>query len=269
MVDDVVSREWSNASDAWAEFVRMGKDYFREEMNNPAMFHMIGEVNKRQILDLSCGEGYNTRILARKGAVVTGVDFSEEMIRLAAQEEAKERLGIRYLVADAANLKDLDSESFDLVTCFMALMDIEHYGETVSEVARVLRKNTRFVFSITHPCFDVCETTDGETIALWRYVDSTESADMSSAHLEMRRYFGIARCRVPWNMARLVRPFETTAFHRTLTDYFQALHMSGFVVTRLVEPKPTPKGASAHPPLRKHILIPHSIVIEAMRQRTQ
>ena len=61
MVDDVVSREWSNASDAWAEFVRMGKDYFREEMNNPAMFHMIGEVNKRQILDLSCGEGYNTR----------------------------------------------------------------------------------------------------------------------------------------------------------------------------------------------------------------
>jgi 2-polyprenyl-3-methyl-5-hydroxy-6-metoxy-1,4-benzoquinol methylase len=109
LVDDAVSKEWSDASEAWADLVRMGKDYFREEMNNPAMFQMIGDVNNRQVLDLSCGEGYNTRMLAKKGAVVTGLDFSEEMIKLAAREEEKERLGIRYIVADAADLKDLES----------------------------------------------------------------------------------------------------------------------------------------------------------------
>jgi hypothetical protein len=83
--------------------------------------------------------------------------------------------------------------------------------------------------------------------------------------LEIRRYFGIVKCEVPWDMKRLVRPFHTTSFLRTLTDYFQALHKSNFVVARLVEPKPTKKGASAYPPLRKHMKIPHSIVIEAIR----
>jgi SAM-dependent methyltransferase len=155
------------------------------------------------------------------------------------------------------------------MVAFMALMDIEYYEEAVSEVARVLGKNGRFVFSIIHPCFDACETADGETIAQWRYTDDAGASDVSAAHMEIRRYSVTARCQVPWNMERLLKPFETTAFHRTLTDYFQALYKSGFAVTRLVEPKPTPQGASRHPPLRKHMLIPHSIVIEAMRQGTR
>jgi hypothetical protein len=67
-------------------------------------------------------------------------------------------------------------------------------------------------------------------------------------------------------MKRLVKPFQTTSFHRTLTDYFQALYKSGFVVGRLVEPKPTLKGISEYPSLRKHTLIPHSIIIEAIRR---
>ena len=84
--------------------------------------------------------------------------------------------------------------------------------------------------------------------------------------MEVRRYFGITKCEVSWNMKRLVQPFQTTSFHRTLTDYFQALHKSGFVVTRLVEPKPTSKGVSEYPSLRKYILIPLSIIIEAKRK---
>jgi hypothetical protein len=67
-------------------------------------------------------------------------------------------------------------------------------------------------------------------------------------------------------MKRLAKPFQTTSFHRTLTDYFQALHKSGFVVTKVAEPRPTSKGVSKYPSLRKHTLIPHSIVIEAMRK---
>jgi ubiquinone/menaquinone biosynthesis C-methylase UbiE len=267
MVDDKVSREWDEASKLWADFVRTGKDYYREEMNNPATLRMIGNVKGKQLLDLSCGEGYNTRILAKKGALVIGVDFSKEMIRLARQREKRDMLGIRYYVSDAADLKELESERFDVVTCFMALMDIERYEDAISQVARVLKKNGRFVFSITHPCFEYGNETGGEPFAEWKYEEATEdSAKRKTVHLEVRRYFGITRCEVSWNMKRLVKPFQTTSFHRTLTDYFQALHRSGFVVTRLVEPKPTSKGVSEYPSLRKHTLIPHSIVIEAIRK---
>jgi ubiquinone/menaquinone biosynthesis C-methylase UbiE len=267
MVDEKVSKEWDEASESWADFIRTGKDYYREEMNNPATFKMIGNVNGKQLLDLSCGEGHNTRILAKKGARVIGVDFSHEMIRLARQKEKEDRLGIKYYVSDPADLKEFENERFDIVTCFMALMDIERYEDALSEVARILKKNGKFVFSITHPCFEYGDMVNGEPIAEWKYKEGKENAAKKKpSHLEIRRYFGIFRCKVSWDMKRLAKPFQTTSFHRTLTDYFQALHKSGFVVTKVVEPRPTSKGVSEYPSLRKHTLIPHSIVIEAMRK---
>jgi len=233
-------------------------------MNNPATFKMIGSIRGKCVLDLSCGEGYNTRTLAKMGARVIGVDVSEEMIELARQSERRDKLGIEYYVLDAANLKGLENERFDVVTCFMALMDIERYKSAISEVARVLKKNGRFVFSITHPCFEFGAAIDGEPIAEWKYEEGTENtAEKKALHLEIKKYFGVIKYEVKWDMKRLVKPFQTTSFHRTLTDYFQALYENGFVVTRLNEPKPTSKGVSEHPPLRKHMLIPHSVIIEA------
>jgi ubiquinone/menaquinone biosynthesis C-methylase UbiE len=267
MVDDNVSKEWDKASKPWADFVWKGKDYYREEMNNPAILRIVGKVKDKQLLDLSCGEGYNTRILAKRGAKVIGVDFSKEMIKLARQREKIDKLGIRYLISDAADLKELESEHFDVVTCFMALMDIEHYGNAISEVARVLKKNGRFIFSITHPCFEDSNTVGEEPMAEWKYEEGTDDATKRrTAHLEVKKYFGTAKCKVAWDMKRLVKPFQTTSFHRTLTDYFQALYKSGFVVTRLVEPKPSSKGVSEDPSLRKHTLIPHSVIIEAIKK---
>ena len=264
---DNLSGEWDNSSESWADFVRGGKDYYRDEMNNPAAFKIIGNVKGKRVLDLSCGEGYNTRILARRGAKVMGVDFSEKMIKLAKQREKREKLGINYHVSDAANLKDFENGSFDVVVCLMALMDIQRYEAAISEVARVLKKNGRFIFSITHPCFEFGGTINGEPIGEWKYKEGTENtAEKEASHLEIKNYFGTARVKILWDMKRLVKPFKTTSFHRTLTDYFQALHRNGFVVTRLVEPKPTPRGIAKHPALRKHTKIPHSIIIEAIRE---
>jgi len=265
--DDKLLREWDEASESWADFVRDGKDYYRDEMNNPAAFKIIGNVRGKQVLDLSCGEGYNTRILARRGAKVIGVDFSEKMVELAKQREKNRKPGIRYYVADAADLKEFEDECFDVVTCLMALMDIERYHQAISEVARVLKKNGKFVFSITHPCFEYGVTTDGEPIAEWRYEERTKNTTEKKAlHIEIKKYFGIVRCENVWDMKRLAKPFKTTSFHRTLTDYFQALNENGFLVARLAEPKPTSRGVSKYPSLRKHTRIPQSIIIEAVKK---
>jgi ubiquinone/menaquinone biosynthesis C-methylase UbiE len=262
-----LSREWDEASESWADFVREGKDYYREEMNNPATFRIIGYLKGKHVLDLACGEGHNTRILARRGARVVGVDFSEKMIERAEKRETRERLGITYCVSDATDLKGFRSKSFDIVTCLMALMDIEYYEDAILEVARVLKKNGRFVFSVTHPCFEFGGTTAGEPIADWEYEEGTgKTAEKKALHLEVKNYFGTAKCEISWDMKRLVRPFKTTSFHRTLTDYFEALHKNGFLVNRLVEPKPTSRGAAKYPSLRKHLKIPHSIIIEAVKK---
>ena len=241
-----VKKEWNDAAESWADFVRKGKDYYRDELNNPATFELIGDVRGQLVLDLACGEGYNTRILARKGANVTGVDFSEKLIELARSEEAKDKLGIRYHVLDATDLREFSSNHFDLVTCFMSLQDIENHKIAISEVARVLRNPGRFVFSIPHPCFETITVNGKRTSAT-------------------RRYFGTVRITVQWKMKRLVKPFRTTGFHRTLTDYFDALYRSRLFVSRLVEPRPTQKGLLKYPQLREVLVKPQSIIIESRK----
>jgi len=242
-----IKKEWNDAAESWVDFVRKGKDYYRDELNNPATFELIGDVRDRLILDLACGEGYNTRILSRKGAKVTGVDFSEKMIELAKREEAKEKRGIYYHVLDATDLEVFSSNHFDLVTCFMSLQDIKNYKKAISEVARVLRIWGRFVFSVPHPCFETI-IADGKR---------TSAA---------KRYFGAVKYPVQWEMERLVKPFRTTSFHRTLTDYFDALYRSRLFVVRLVEPRPTRKGLQKYPPLREVLVRPQSVIIESVKR---
>ena len=266
---DVV-KVWDEAAESWIEFVREGKDYYREGLNNPATFRLIGNVKGKRVLDLACGEGYNTRILARKGAVVVGVDFSEKMIERARKDESVDRLGITYLVSDAADLKELPSSHFDLVTCFMSLHDIERYEDAVSEVARVLNKKGRFVFSIPHPCFEgIMKDRKGwRNISGMRYDEEAENlGEGASSQLEKRSYFEVVRYEVFWTMERITKPFKTVSFHRTLTDYFQALHRNGLLVLRLIEPRPTLKAAAKYPQLKKVRRIPQSAIIETMKMK--
>ncbi len=262
-----ISGEWDSAGEVWADYVRGGRDYYREEMNNPAFFKVLGAVRGMCVLDLACGEGSNTRILAKKGAKAVGVDFSEKMIELARQKEAEEKQGITYLVLDAADLRGLADNQFDVVTCFMGMMDIEHYREAVSEVGRVLKDRGRFIFSITHPCFEWGATEDGETLAEWKYEvqdEEKKTQEKMALSLEVKRYFGASKCSVQWTK-RVLKPFETSSFHRTLTDYFQAMYEGGLLVARLVEPKPTRKGVLKDSSLKKHLRIPHAIIIEAVK----
>jgi len=234
-------KQWDDASESWVDFVRQGKDFCRDKMNNPATFGLIGNVKGQHVLDLACGEGLNTRVLARKGAKVTGVDFSMKLIELARMEETREKLGIDYWTSNVADLSEFPNNHFDVVTCFMALMDIKNYRETVSEVSRVLKNMGRFVFSIPHPCFEL------------NRIDTTKN------------YFAATEECVDWKMERLLKPFKTTSFHRTLTDYFKTLHKNMLLVRRLVEPKPSEQVAEKYPLLKQFLLRPHTVIIESVK----
>src|SRR5215470_3022540 len=99
-----VAGYWNANAEAWAREVRQGHDVARERLNNPAFLEFIGDLTGQDVLDAGCGEGYNTRILARRGARMTGVDISERMLGHAREEERRARLGIRYVDASYTDL---------------------------------------------------------------------------------------------------------------------------------------------------------------------
>ncbi|KPL01949.1 MAG: hypothetical protein AMJ90_07210 [candidate division Zixibacteria bacterium SM23_73_2] len=238
--------------------MRTGKDYHRDELNNPTMFEILGNISGKKILDLGCGEGYNARIMAKKGAKVWGVDFSKKMIDFAIQKEKKDKLGIVYHPADAYNLKMFKNNTIDIVVCFMALQDIRDYQKAIKEAYRVLLKSGRFLFSIPHPCF---ETTEKQNYK--RKLKDKLKEEM--IHFKVKDYFNAHSYTVPWKMKRLTQHFETTSFHRTLTHYVDALRDAKFLISRVKEPKPSKKGIRKHPIMKLHLIIPQSVVVEAVK----
>ena len=63
-------------------------------------------------LDVGCGEGHNTRLLAERGARMTGIDISRNFVRYARVAPAGRPLGIRFERASAVNLP-FESASFE------------------------------------------------------------------------------------------------------------------------------------------------------------
>ena len=75
-------------------------DFTRKYLLNSTIFTLLGDVKGKTILDAGCGQGYLSRLLAKRGAKVTGLEPAEAFYTYAFQREQAERLGITYLQAD-------------------------------------------------------------------------------------------------------------------------------------------------------------------------
>ncbi len=126
-MEDEVRRRWDDNAEVWARHVRAGYDTYRELYNNPAFFDFVGDLSGQSVLDASCGEGFNTRLLAQCGAQVTGIDISARMIELAQAEEEREPLAIGYEIASVSDLSIFANETFDAVVSTMTLTDSADY----------------------------------------------------------------------------------------------------------------------------------------------
>jgi len=77
----------------------------------------FGVDNKTEIADFGCGPGLYTTRLSKRGAIVTGIDFSESSLKYAKQAADKEGLKINYVHANYLEFET--SKSFDLITMIM------------------------------------------------------------------------------------------------------------------------------------------------------
>ena len=83
MDDKEVGKYWEGNAENWTKLARSGYDRCRNLINTPAFFKMIPDIKGLKGLDIGCGEGYNTRIAAKKGGQLTAIDISESFINFA------------------------------------------------------------------------------------------------------------------------------------------------------------------------------------------
>src|SRR5256886_6546433 len=143
-------RYWNESAESWTKLARAGYDVYRDHLNTPAFFAMLPDVEGLAGLDIGCGEGHNTRLLAKCGARVTAIDIAEAFIAHAQEAEKETPLGINYRVASAVDLPFADA-TFDFATAFMSLMDVPETVRVLAEAYRVLKPGGFLQFSIAHP----------------------------------------------------------------------------------------------------------------------
>ncbi|GAB3400098.1 class I SAM-dependent methyltransferase [Flindersiella endophytica] len=190
-------------------------------MDDPTLTELVGDVRGLHVSAIACGQGREARFLAERGAVVTGVELSEQQLAKARAYEAEHPLGITYLQGDAQSLTALEDSAYDGVVCHMALMDIPELAPTLRSVARVLRPGGWFVFSITHPCFKAPAT--GELVD---HVTGTVRRTVG-------RYFVEGRWEGPGKFSDRL---PAVAYHRTLSTYVNELTAAGLPIVQLREP---------------------------------
>ena len=202
----------------WYDELTRSTPLYRE-LILPATMDLAGDVSGLAILDLACGQGMVSRELARRGAKVTGVDISTKLLEIARAHERDEPLGIDYFEGNAETLDTFDDDSFDGVTCGMALMNIDDLDACAQAVRRVLKPGGRFVASVTHPCF---QTPDAD------WIDTP-----AGPARQVRGYFDER----DWESDNPdgVRG-KVGEHHRTLSTYINTFAAAGLLCDRIIEP---------------------------------
>jgi 2-polyprenyl-3-methyl-5-hydroxy-6-metoxy-1,4-benzoquinol methylase len=88
----------------------------RRWLNKEARFRTLGDLHGKQVLDLGCGAGANSALLAKLGARVVGIDISPEAIEVAWRRCRANGVDARVeLVCAPIETASLDPDSFDVV----------------------------------------------------------------------------------------------------------------------------------------------------------
>jgi len=211
-------------------------DFTRQQLLNPVLFALLGPVEGRAILDAGCGNGYLCRLLAQRGARVTGVEPASPWYHAALKREQSERLGITYLQTDLSTLET--PTQFDAVVANMVLMDIPRYEAAIRRCVAALVPGGAFIVSLTHPCFE-------EPSAAW--------ADKGC--VEVREY--LAAYPIPQTIG--------LRFHRPVSHYLNQVIDAGCRLRRIVEPHLDAAWGQHGPAYERNVHVPSVIVIHATK----
>jgi len=231
---------WDANAAFWDERMGEGND-FVEVLVWPATERLLQLSPGERVLDIACGNGLTSRRLAARGAKVVAFDFARKMIAHARERTAAFDDRITYHVLDATDedaLLALGEGQFDAALCQMALFDMAEIEPLLRALARLLRPEGRFVFSVIHPCFNSAKVT---------HVAELEDRDGQIVTAYSVKVSAYMTSHVSLGAAIAGQPRPQLYFHRPLQVLLGAGLEAGFMIDGLEErafPADHPTGSN-------------------------
>ncbi len=170
----------------YADYVKA--DPFRRALHFPAVEEALGDLNRKSILDIGCGDGLFPRLLAERGASVVGYDIAAEKIAEAQAHEDARQLDVTFVTATPRTFSH--DRTFDAATAVMVLQfaaSPEELATFFRSASRHLGSRGRFIAVVINPSFSAF----GQDIGVRRFTKLdgnkvlSEFLDRSSGRVEM------------------------------------------------------------------------------------
>jgi SAM-dependent methyltransferase len=253
---------WDRIAGFWDDYLKDGND-FQRELIMPATGKLLEIQPGQSVLDACCGNGNYSRRLGRAGAKVVAFDGAEVFVERAKLRTTSEDGQIEYHVADATDESQILAlgGEFDAAACSMAVMDLPTIEPLFRAIHKLLKPDGRFVFSISHPCFNS--------------LGSHVTAELINEDGQLRQEFGMKisnyRDERPFlSYGILNQPEPHFNYHRTIGTLVETAVSAGFVVDAVVEPAfPDDKGAKSAFSWAKRPKIPPALVMRVRPKSIQ
>lgn len=205
----------------------------------------LGDVARRDVLEIGCGSGNRALAMVKRGARYTGLDEDPRRI-----ENVRSRLTAagadgRVVCGSVQDLAPLGDASYDVAFNADGILDfVPHLPLALAAVARVLRPGGRCALMVVSPFFDgfpVGAESDPTLVPVRSYFDRSP-----------RRLAGVQRLH----------------FHRTVGDWISAFVEAGLVVTSALELEPHPRQwqpTASQPRWEQLAMLPYTMIWRAYK----
>lgn len=172
----------------------------------PQLLDLLGDLTGAVALDAGCGEGYLARVLAARGARVTGIDISPRLIALA---RARDPDGpIDFLVADLCKPLPEYGDHFDVIASYLVLNDVDDHRGFATTLSKALKPGGQMALALNNPYSSVIR----------KHVPDYFASNRAYP------YIGMAE-----------QGHTIHYYHRTLEEYLDAFIAAGLRLTKLVD----------------------------------
>jgi len=146
----MTNKEYNKIGERYAKMIK--QDALKKYLQYPGLIKLLGNVKDKLVLDIGCGNGYFSSMVAEEGAKLVGFDVSEKQIELAKENEKDLKLGMEFFCSD--QFKFSYPKRFDIAFSNMVIFYADDFKELVQFFRcafKLLKDNGKFISVVVNP----------------------------------------------------------------------------------------------------------------------